>query len=242
MPEKSLKELKRLNKELLKACDRKQADLAEVTRLIDEGACVTYWSSWSGATPIQKALLRNHVEVARLLIDKGVNPNEEISFGRDGCYSPITVALWNNHTDMCTMLLEKGARPITDDLWQATVHKNKVAFAFLLNTELDFEKVVRDSTKNYVMYCAEKFRDPALVRLAEEKIANHAAQKRRAAENTPAAPPADPRDARIASLEAQVRALAQSLTSVQAELEDLKDPSPVLDKAKLPSPPPPPKR
>jgi ankyrin repeat protein len=232
--EKSIRELKRLGAQLVKACVEKQPDLAQIEKLIAEGAYLQY-ENWKGQTPLGAAITRDHLDVARMLIDKGVPLNKSVRLPSMGYCSPIVAALEKGRQSMAMLFLRSGARPTLDDLAWAADWKKKRSFCFLLDNDdknsLNYEATIQGSTKNYIMYLAEKFGDPEVEKQAQAAIER--SRDRKAA--TAAAKPRDPRDARIAELEAQVRTLAQSLTAVQAELEDLKDPAP-LDKKKLPSP------
>jgi len=88
----------------LNAAARK-GDVPAVKALLDQG--ISADAKWRyGMTALFPACDRGHVEIARLLLDRGANPN-----ARDRFYNatPITWALNKGHADIAILLLEKGA-------------------------------------------------------------------------------------------------------------------------------------
>jgi hypothetical protein len=67
-------------------------------------------------TPLHWAAIQGHIDVARLLIEKGADPN-----GRDK-YQATSLhwATMRGHADMARLLIEKGADPNTTDNEQCT--------------------------------------------------------------------------------------------------------------------------
>jgi len=96
----------------------KAGDLAEVKRLIAEGADVNATdgadvNATDGAdvkanrvwTALHEAADRGHKKVAELLIEKGANVNAEDSAG----FTPLYYAIWDTNKDMVSLLVSKGA-------------------------------------------------------------------------------------------------------------------------------------
>jgi len=91
-------------------------DLERVSELLDQDPSlanrvseyVTYYIG-SGA-PLKNAAARGHIEIVRLLLDRGADPNlreEEIAPHGHALYS----AVYNGHYEVAMLLLERGAYP-----------------------------------------------------------------------------------------------------------------------------------
>lgn len=80
-------------------------DIAKVKTLLDQGVDVNTKNRY-GATALSYASDKGHIELARLLIERGADVNAADTF-----YSapPITWALMNGHTEVVKLLLQKGA-------------------------------------------------------------------------------------------------------------------------------------
>ena len=75
-----------------------------VQALLEKGAPV---KGAAGADPLMEAALQGHVEIVRLLLDKGADPNTK---GWRGL-TPLAAATQERHEEIKAMLLKAGARP-----------------------------------------------------------------------------------------------------------------------------------
>jgi hypothetical protein len=60
----------------------------------------------NGSTPLLRAALRGHTEMARLLLEHGADPNPHTP---NGMTNPFVIAACNGNADIVKMMLEKGA-------------------------------------------------------------------------------------------------------------------------------------
>ncbi len=90
--------------ELLLAATRK-GDLAAVKNLLDEGANVNARTRYD-STPLFFACDRGHLEVARLLIERGADVNVKDNFYNA---SALGWAMSKKHESLVALLIEKGA-------------------------------------------------------------------------------------------------------------------------------------
>ena len=80
-------------------------DVARVTKALDSGAEVNSGNRYK-ATALFFAADKGHVEVIKLLIDRGAEVNALDSFYK---FRPLMMALMNNHTGAVSVLLERGS-------------------------------------------------------------------------------------------------------------------------------------
>jgi ankyrin repeat protein len=225
--EKTAKELRKLGKRLLKACSRKNPNIAEIRDLLAQGAHADYESGWNGETPIVRAVSRGSLEAVEALAGAGANLARWVNYGDGLGATLLSHAIGKGNLDVVKALVRHGARAGIDDLGAAIKTGNVDVAALLLGTGMDLNYVCKNTTKNFALDCAEKSKNPAMIPLVKKALVQRERQAR-----LPAAD--DPRDARIAELEAQIRALSAGLTAVQGELEALKSPAPAdLGKRKL---------
>src|SRR5258708_10775239 len=88
--------------ELVTAARRGQ--LAEVRRLLEAGAPLEAKNQY-GATPLYMAVFNAHGEVAKLLLEKGANPNVEDTFYKSSIFA---YALQKKQTEVVRLMLDKG--------------------------------------------------------------------------------------------------------------------------------------
>ena len=81
-------------------------DRAAIVRLLDAGIDVNAKARYN-ATALMFASDKGHVEIVRLLIDRGADVNAEDTFYR---FKAIDLALMNNHRAVAQLLLERGSR------------------------------------------------------------------------------------------------------------------------------------
>src|SRR6185436_1060365 len=81
-------------------------DRAAIVRLLDAGIDVNAKARYN-ATALMFASDKGHVEIVRLLIERGANVNAEDTFYQ---FKAIDLALMNNHRAVAQLLLERGSR------------------------------------------------------------------------------------------------------------------------------------
>lgn len=85
-----------------------QADAGRM--LLDRGAVVdAHGRGWMTGTPLHSAASGSHVEIARLLLDAGADPNARQSSG----WTPLHSAAQNGNAELVGLLLAHGADPTT---------------------------------------------------------------------------------------------------------------------------------
>ena len=82
-------------------------DVAKVKELLDKGADVNAANSYGG-TALAFACDRGHLEVIRLLLDRGANPDTQDTFYK---LKPIGWAAQRGYTEIVKLLLDRGAAP-----------------------------------------------------------------------------------------------------------------------------------
>lgn len=107
-------------------------NLSTVQLLIDSGADLHAKSSptgpagWDGSrtgafSPLMFAVRAGHLDMIRLLLDAGANPDDTLSDGT----SAIVLAAKNGHYEAGTLLLQAGADPNADDQGWTALHEIK---------------------------------------------------------------------------------------------------------------------
>ncbi len=82
----------------------RRGQLAEVTKLLEAGAPIESKNQY-GATPLYLAVFNGHTEVAKLLLDKGANPNITDTFYKS---SIIDSALQKQRPEIVRALIARG--------------------------------------------------------------------------------------------------------------------------------------
>ena len=220
------KERKRRGKELLKEAGRKTPDLAKMRALLEAGADTERYGLLQ-TTPLVRLIQRHNVEGVKLMIEFHAN----LDFCIAG--SPLYRAIENGDMAIAKLLVEAGASVDVQFLELAIRRGDREAVRLLLDSGVQGLTDVRPGTQICAaLNFAEKFGGPEIVGMVGAAV-----EKCRSARPAPA-PAADPRDQRIAQLEQQLRAVAASLTSMQRELDEIRNPgADVLDKTKMPHPP-----
>jgi len=80
-------------------------DVLEVKRLLKEGVDINARFGGDGETSLHRAASAGRVEVARVLLDAGANPNATTSEGA----TPLLEASYKGYVDIAKLLLERGA-------------------------------------------------------------------------------------------------------------------------------------
>ncbi|MDA0282867.1 MAG: ankyrin repeat domain-containing protein [Planctomycetota bacterium] len=84
-------------------------DLAETKRLLDRNARINERRPQGGSTPLSSAALHGHLEIVKLLIQRGAKVDATNEDGN----TPLHVAAFLCRTDVVQLLLEKGASALT---------------------------------------------------------------------------------------------------------------------------------
>lgn len=92
------------NEELWEAA--RSGDLARVTKALENGADVHAKTRY-GATALTFAADRGHVQIVKLLLDRGADVNAQDTFYK---MRAIDIASMNKHTEVVRLLLERGSK------------------------------------------------------------------------------------------------------------------------------------
>ena len=95
-------------------------DAARVKKALDAGADVNAGNRYK-ATALTFAADRGHVEVIKLLLDRGADPNIQDTFYR---MRAVDMAVMNDHFDAAVVLLERGSQGAGQVLAQAAGQGN----------------------------------------------------------------------------------------------------------------------
>ncbi|KAA0163168.1 hypothetical protein FNF28_04395 [Cafeteria roenbergensis] len=83
----------------------------EVTRLLEAGAPVNWANRRSGQSPLIKAAQKGHVELMRVLLDRGADLEAKDNNG----WTALIWAARNCHVEAVALLLDRGADPEVRD-------------------------------------------------------------------------------------------------------------------------------
>ena len=84
------------------------ADVAEIRRLIKDGADVNVRNKF-GVTPLIMASLLGHTDVVKLLLAAGADVNAKANKGGED-YTALRIAKMRGHTQIIKLLTEHGAK------------------------------------------------------------------------------------------------------------------------------------
>eukprot|EP00090_Calanus_glacialis_P034374 TRINITY_DN57688_c0_g1_i1.p1 TRINITY_DN57688_c0_g1~~TRINITY_DN57688_c0_g1_i1.p1 ORF type:complete len:175 (+),score=49.99 TRINITY_DN57688_c0_g1_i1:70-594(+) len=122
-----------------------KGDTSKVREALEEGADVNSAANNKGSTSLHLASCEGHVEVVKLLLDHGADPNH---LDRSG-WSALDRAVWAGRMGVCTVLLERGARvDVRDNINRTPLHataiQGNLSLAKLL-VEHGADRAVRDT-------------------------------------------------------------------------------------------------
>ena len=154
-----------LNEELWNAA--RAGDAARVAKALDSGAELNSGNRYK-ATALFFAADKGHVEVIRLLLDRGAEVNALDSFYK---FRPLMMALMNNHTPAASLLLERGSDGAGDALVMGVQRKNVPLITAALGA-----KALTSANLRTAMAVAKRDGTPEIVALIEKKIASMPAE------------------------------------------------------------------
>ena len=150
-----------LNEELWDAA--RAGDAARVARALDKGADVNSGNRYK-AGALFFAADRGHVEVIKLLLDRGADINVQDTFYK---FRPIVMALMNGHVDAAKLLLDRGATGASDVLSTA-IQRKDVALA---TAALQSKDLTAANLKS-ALAAAKRTSATEIVPLVEKKLAS----------------------------------------------------------------------
>ena len=163
-----------LNEELWDAA--RAGDAARVARALDKGADVNSGNRYK-AGALFFAADRGHVEVVKLLLDRGANINVQDTFYK---FRPIMMALMNGHTEVVKLLLERGSNGAHDVL-MSSISRKDIALA---TTALE-AKALTAANLRAALAAAKRSQATEIIPLLETKLASMPAEPAAPAVNVP---------------------------------------------------------
>ncbi len=146
---------KEINKTLFEGC--KEGDFNKVRLAINFGAEVRAKDN-NGWTPLHYASYYNHIEIAKLLIERGTDVNAK---GNGGGRTPLHVASTYNSIKIVELLIERGAdvEAKDNDGWTPLYYAsswNRIAMAELL-IDAGADVNVKDDRGYTPLYVAQSY-------------------------------------------------------------------------------------
>ena len=127
-----------------------KGNTSEVIRLLNEGADPISPDS-SGSTSLHWAAWFGHKKIAKLLLDKGANPN---AHNQATGWTPLFDALNNNKKAIVQLLLDHGADPTIKDSWGNTASyfargKDEAGPFFISADRTEIKKLLQKAMKKH---------------------------------------------------------------------------------------------
>lgn len=138
-------------------------DAARVTRALDKGADVNAKTRY-GATAITYAADRGHLEVVKLLVERGADISAQDAFYG---FRAIDMALQNNHMPVVLFLLERGSKGASGVLAVA-IQRGNVP---LVTKALESAELTRGNVQQ-ALGGARKVNNAEIIALVEKKLAS----------------------------------------------------------------------
>jgi outer membrane protein assembly factor BamB len=141
----------------------RDGDVARVTKALEGGADIKGKTRY-GATALTFAADKGHVEVVRLLLERGADPNAQDTFYG---MRALDMALANSHDGVAALLLERGSKGAAGALMRAVQRGSlSVARAALASPDLTLANL------NAALAAARPKGNAEIVGMIEEKIAS----------------------------------------------------------------------
>jgi outer membrane protein assembly factor BamB len=138
-------------------------DVARVTKALEGGADIQGKTRY-GATALTFAADKGHLEVVKLLLDRGADPNAQDTFYR---MRALDMALMNNHNGVAALLLERGSKGAGAALMSA-VQDGNVAIAKAALASPD----ITSTNLNAALGAATRSGNAEIIALIEKKRAS----------------------------------------------------------------------
>lgn len=152
----------------------RKGDLSEVLRLLSLGADVDGFSSDGKLTPLIAAALKDHAEVALVLLEAGASPSLRSTRG----ISPLDIAAVEGSLDTLHVLLRAGADPMSMDANGLTPFHHAIIYGHLsvvqglVHSGVDIESRTGAPSLTPPLQIAARFGHLSIVRFFLEKGAD----------------------------------------------------------------------
>ncbi len=133
----------------------RKGDVTQLKKMLDQGVDVNSKSRY-GVTALAFACDKGHIEVVRLLIERGADVNVQDSFYQA---TPITWAVENGHNEIVRLLLQKGAKG--DEAFLTAINQGDAGLAsmILVNAKIS------EATLSEGLVIANEKKDAAMIKM-----------------------------------------------------------------------------
>lgn len=227
--DKSVGELKKLSKKLYRACGQRSPDLAEIQRLIDDGASVNYDTGFlETATPMVAAFKKWNREVLKLLIDNGASVSRYMMFK----------AAEKGDLELVKLMTARDYSGFDSTYaLHAAIEKGHLDVArHLIDNKAMLDLTVGGTKKLVVLDMAERNGREDVIAFVKDAIEQKEARARREELEREEQAKNAPRSAndRLAELERLVREQAGEITALRERVDALENPGKVVVKIQKP--------
>jgi ankyrin repeat protein len=137
----------------------RKGDVAAVKTFLDKGTDVNAKTRY-GATALSYACDKGHIELAKLLIERGANVNAQDTFYNE---TPLGWAIYRKNVEVIKLLLDKGAKGVDRVLMMGVMEGNKD----LVKAALD-KGGFMSQTLSTALVRAEKENKPEIVEMLKK--------------------------------------------------------------------------